>query len=65
MTNLLASSRTSNQPDVPVLPSDPGRRQLSPRAENRNGDLWRVRIGLIVATAVSIASAAVTARLFH
>jgi hypothetical protein len=65
MTNLLALPRTSNRPEVPITPSDPRRRRLSPRAENRNGDLWRVRIGLIVATSVSIASAAVATHLFH
>ena len=48
-----------------VSPAAPVRRQPSPRAEQRRGDLWRVRIGLVVIAAVCIACATLASRLIH
>jgi len=62
MTNPYPASESADRPDYPV---DPARRQPSPSAQHRYGDLWRVRIGLVVITTVCIASAALASRLIH
>ena len=52
-------------PASPASPVGPVRRQPSPLAEQRRGDVWRVRIGLVVIAAVCTASATLASRLIH